>query len=411
MHLRKTPGAGQVITLLGLGMSASLLGDATLYVVLPTQTAQAGILLTDVGLMLSANRAVRILISGPYGVFVERIPRRLMLVPSLLIGALSTLLYSIPGFWALLAGRILWGVAWAGIWTGGSAVVLDLAGDDNRGRLMGRFQMWFFIGAGGSALIGGLMTDWLGYRSVFGIFAAVNALGALLWGWLLPETRPTDDGSRPTEIAAPVAPFRRHFLPLATATALQGLNRFIFVGVIGSILPLLLQQRIGDAVLMAGLLIPLATFTGALSAANKAASLLTSPLAGWLSDRQGERWGLMVFGLALGVAALVAAADGAGATVVTATLLTAVTSSLLQTQVMTLAGDYGDANRQGRILGIFNIASDAGSTAGPLLAFALLPLIGIRGVCLASAALTALALPWTLWVARRAAHRVQPRAG
>ena len=101
------------LILLGLGMALSLPGDATLYVVLPTHTAEAGIVLADVGLMLSANRLIRLLFNGPYGLLIERIPRRRMLVPSLFLGGFSTLLYTVPGFWPLLIGRLLWGVAWS----------------------------------------------------------------------------------------------------------------------------------------------------------------------------------------------------------------------------------------------------------------------------------------------------------
>jgi len=74
------------LILLGLGLALSLPGDTALYVALPTHTAQAGIALAQVGLMLSANRLIRLLINAPYGMLIERIPRRWMLVPSLLIG-------------------------------------------------------------------------------------------------------------------------------------------------------------------------------------------------------------------------------------------------------------------------------------------------------------------------------------
>ena len=48
---------------LGLGTALSLMGDATLYTVLPTHTAEAGIPLSSVGIMLGINRAVRILLN------------------------------------------------------------------------------------------------------------------------------------------------------------------------------------------------------------------------------------------------------------------------------------------------------------------------------------------------------------
>jgi MFS family permease len=188
---------------------------------------------------------------------------------------------------------------------------------------------------------------------------------------------------------------------LIIAVVLLGVNWLIFLGILGAVLPLLLQERVGESVALIGLMIPLATFTGALSAGNQIVSLITSPLAGWLSDASHQRWGLVVFALLLGVAALGLTAVGTGLVVVLATMLGAVTTSILQTQVMTLIGDHSAANQRGRILGILNTIGDLGSAAGPLLAYALLPLIHLSGVFWAAAVVLALMLPSTIWIARQ----------
>ena len=110
-----------------------------------------------------------------------------------------------------------------------------------------------------------------------------------------------------------------------------------------------------------GLLIPLASFTGALSASQQVISLVTSPLAGWWSDRRGDRWGLVVFAMVLGIGALALTAVGTGIVIVIAIMASAVATSVLQTQVMTLTGDYTDRNRRGRVLGVLNTVGDLGS--------------------------------------------------
>jgi len=403
----------RALLIIGLGVAISLLGDLTLYVVLPTHTQAAGIALSDVGLMLSANRLIRILINGPAGVLIERVPRRRMLVPALFIGALSSLLYTIPGFWTLLIGRLLWGTAWAGVWLGASTMVLDLAPRERRGRYIGRLQMWFFIGSGGAALIGGVLTDWLGYSPALRVCSLITLGAALMWLLLLPETRPIRPvrtaSSPPSERGEPAAPsetWRAAILPLATAIALLGVNWLIFIGFLGATLPLLLEQRIGETIVLLGLLIPLASFTGGLAAANQVLGLIASPLSGWLSDRTGNRWALAVGALALGVGALALTATGYGAVLVLATMLGAVATSVLQTQVMTLAGDYAPHGQQGRILGAINTVGDIGSAAGPLLAYALLPVIDLSGIFWLATGLIALCLPWTLWISARESRRV-----
>ena len=112
---------------LGLGTALSLMGDATLYTVLPTHTAKAGIALSSVGIILGVNRAVRLFLNGPAGLAYDRWPRRRLFVPALFIVSLSRAVYAATrGFWPMLVGRLLWGLAWSGIWVGGATVILDV---------------------------------------------------------------------------------------------------------------------------------------------------------------------------------------------------------------------------------------------------------------------------------------------
>ena len=75
----------RVLFPLGLGTALSLMGDATLYTVLPTHTADAGIALVQVGIILSANRIVRLFLNGPIGMAYDRSLRRRLFVPALFV--------------------------------------------------------------------------------------------------------------------------------------------------------------------------------------------------------------------------------------------------------------------------------------------------------------------------------------
>jgi MFS family permease len=173
-----------------LGTALSLIGDSTLYAVLPTHTNQAGIALASVGIILSANRLIRLVFNSLAGSAYDRLPRRGLFVMALFIGSLSTALYSVRGFWSIMTGRLLWGLAWSGIWVGGAAIILDISSDLDRGRLMGAYQTWFFLGAGFGALLGGILTDWLGYQIGMLVSAFLTAAGGLVALLFLPETRP-----------------------------------------------------------------------------------------------------------------------------------------------------------------------------------------------------------------------------
>lgn len=67
--MKTTMPPRKIITLLGLGTAVSLLGESTLYTVLPNRdiAAQIGITITMVGILLGTNRAVRLITNGRWG--------------------------------------------------------------------------------------------------------------------------------------------------------------------------------------------------------------------------------------------------------------------------------------------------------------------------------------------------------
>jgi MFS family permease len=204
--LKPHPSPQRVLTLLGAGTAISLLGDATLYAVLPNPpiAAQAGVSLAMVGVLLGVNRATRLLLNGPVGVLYDRLPRRRLLITSLVLGVISSIMYAAGwGFWPWLAGRVVWGVAWSLLSIGCNAVVLDISTDENRGRHSGQYQMWFFVGVASSSFLGGLFTDVFGFRPGLWLDAALIGGAALLWLFFLPETRPAERRERPVNNPRP----------------------------------------------------------------------------------------------------------------------------------------------------------------------------------------------------------------
>jgi MFS family permease len=389
----------RIIWILGAGIALSLLGDATLYVVLPTHTGEAGILIGQVGIILSANRLIRLVLNGPYGVIVERSSRRKVLLASVLVGALATSLYTFKIFWLFVIGRLLWGAAWSGLYIGVNAVLYDIAGDGNRGRIIGRFQMWLFIGMGGSSVVGGLLTDLLGFREAMwaGVLALFGALA--LWYTLLPETQSDSAPEIASPSAAPSPAVGIFSAPVITAMLIMGLNWLVFLGWINGAMSIILEQRVSDSLEIAGVVIKIGTLTGVVVAFQMIAGLMTAPISGQLSDWSRNRWGLVMGALIAGVISLAALVNGRGWVVIAATLLASMTSGILQTQSITIVGDYAGRNR--RALGVMATVSDAGSAAGPLIGFAILPIIGLDGVFVVATIITIAALPLVARMARR----------
>ena len=387
---------------LGIGTCLSLIGDASLYAVLPTHTVDAGVSVASVGILLSANRFVRLILNGPAGVAYDRWPRRRLFVLALFIGACSTAIYGLTqGLWPLLVGRLLWGLAWAGIWVGGNTIILDVARDDNRGRWIGIYQVSFFLGSASGSLLGGFLTDRLGYHSAMSIGAGLTLIGALVALIFLPETH----GLR--QEAAEITASPRHSphtsnpdgkAEFASATALYSANRLVLTGIFSSTFGLFLLEQIGDQVHVAGRSLGVATLTGLGLGLSKFVSMASAPVVGGLSDRVGNRWRIAAAGLAPGVVGFGLLAIGSPLTTLVGLPLTAVTGGSNQGLSTALIGDLDGVGQRSRRLGLLFTVGDLASAVGPPLAYALIPLLGIRGVYLLSAGIFAsmflVALRW-----------------
>lgn len=375
----------RVLAILGIGTAVSLLGDSTLYTVLPDPqfAFQAAVPFAQVGFLLGVNRLARIFFNIPAGRLVDRFPRRPLMIGSLAIGALSTLTYAIgDGFWVMLAGRILWGAAWSGLWIGGQAIVLDLADSDNRGRLSGRYQMWFFLGIGLSAFLGGIFTDLLGYRGGLFLSAVLTAIAATMWLFLLPETASRHVEKRRGE-RGENSGFRWRVvlvsaLPIFTV-------RFIYAGVIAATSILWLSGFAGEGIHTLDLFIPIATLTGTLVALRTAFSMLGAPIAGFISDRlHGRRWIIIGAALIIGGGGLWFMGSPFLPLALFGVLLSALTASGVQVLITAYVGDSTPPNLSGHTLSRIFTFGDLGSALGPPLAFLFLvsfPLASLFRLC------------------------------
>jgi MFS family permease len=359
---------GKVLLPLGLGTALSLMGDATLYTVLPTHTAEVGITLALVGIVLSTNRFIRLFLNGPAGYLYDRSPRRRLFIPALFIGALSTAVYAVSsGFWPLLAGRLLWGLAWSGIWVGGATIILDVTRDSDRGRWTGLYQTWFFLGAAIGAFAGGWLTDQIGYSNTMWIGAAVTTLGALAVLIFLPETRSANSKDHPDNHLNPSEKWHPTG-ELLGAITLNGINRFITAGVLAATLALLVQNQLTSSNIAIGI----ATVTGILLGFRTILSMFAAPWAGSLSDRLGNRWGVATAGIVIGAIGMLLLIWNDPLVILIGICFTAFAGGSIQSLVTTRTGDLVNQAERGKAIGLLHTAGDLGSALGPVIAYALL---------------------------------------
>jgi MFS family permease len=415
------PGQWRVLLPLGVAILLSLSGDLTLYAVLPAQAPALGMSLGAVGLILSANRIVRLLSNPVAGLLLDRRARRPLFLCGMGLGTLSTLGYLAPGrLWLFLPARLLWGISWSLIYVGAYSMVVDITGPPDRGRASGVLQAFFFAGMALNPLLGGALSDRLGLRPALLACALLSALGLAVAFVALPETRRSGDAPEPVRVG--LGPGMA--LP-SRLSALRGLVRrpsmlaagylyllaiFAGEGVVMSTISLFLRYRYGAVVALAGAGLPVATAGGALLALRSSVSILVAPFAGRLSDRAG-RWGPLAWGLAAGVVGMVVLALGQNPLLpVLGVCLVALSGGVLCTILPALVADLAERGSQGAALGALMTAGDLGSAAAPLAAYGLLAVLPLAGTYLLCSLILASGLG-VLWLAGRREAARAPESG
>jgi len=376
------PAQSKIFLILGLGLAFSLMGDSTLYTVLPEPNiaAEVGVSITMVGVLLGINRLARLAFNTPAGLLYERFPRRLLMITSLAIGSLSTLIFAIgtsPGI--LVLSRILWGAAWSGLWAGANMIVLDVASPTDRGVVSGRLQSGFFLGVAFSSAAGGLITDLLGFRHGLLLSSGLGAAVILLWLVFLPETH------KQTPILAPSPAVKLPDSPrwgLIFRTGLPFfLNRLIFAGAVTATTILWLNSLV--SITLGSGSLPLASLSGGFVAVRVLVAIAGTLWFGRLSDRLGNRWGVLTSLLLLSGAGLALMAIPALLPSVAGALLAAFAAGAVPLLTTAIIGDHVPAVHHGRYLGILLTVGDLGGAIGAPLALGVIPFVGIIPLYLA----------------------------
>lgn len=237
-----------------------------------------------VGLINSAFLLTSGLCAFPLGVLADRWGRRALINAGLLLSLATALLLAVSTApWQLLVIYLFFGLGLAAIGPTLMAYVADLSPATHLGRSYGAYTLAIYSGMSLGPALGGLISQWLGFRLLFVASAALTgAVSGLAWAFLpKSEAHPQS----PAIFEAPSA-WRRllHHRPLigcwtVTLGGCFGLGMFI------TFAPLFLkEQRL--PVSRIGLVFGLQAAVNALS---------RIPL-GRLSDRLPRRWHLALAG-------------------------------------------------------------------------------------------------------------------
>jgi MFS family permease len=348
-----------------LTLALCLPSDVLLYLLLPMESQAFGITLAQAGVLLAANRLVRIFGYRHVLNFYARNGDRLTCMIAAGAATVCALGNSmLSGFAALLGLRLIWGLCFAALNL--STQVLATSEPAGAARRAGRSRAVIALGPMLALPLGGWLTLWAGPRPIFLILAGCCLAG--LWVARGLPTAGHDLHSTGRRFKWPDSVAVWSFIE---GVALDGL--FIFG------LSIQAQKILGgDAVLIAG----------GLMALRYASEMLLSPLGGRAAQRFGATSMLLLFSF---LSALALMAFGSYWVIVGAAAVL-VLRALQLPLVTTLVAERNPGSMRVSALASNAVWRDVGAGLGPLMAGLLLPVasapwvFGLAGAAIAVSA-------------------------
>jgi MFS family permease len=368
------------VTFLGLIAVGSVLPVLPRYVHGPLGSTDLA-----VGVVIGSYAVTGLLLRPVAGRLADTRGRRPTVVLGALLVSLSGLLY-LPhlGLSGLILARLVLGAGEGAVYTAGSAWIVDMAPAERRGRILGLYGLAVWGGLSVGPLLGELLLNASGYRTVWICAAALPLLGAAIATRVPDPFRPVGH-AEPHPLIAPEAV--RPGLAVALAS--------VGYATLAAFIVLLLESR--------GV-----SHGATVFAAFAAMIVLARLLAGHLPDRYGpapiaigavlvEAGGLLLIALSpsLVLAMVGGMAMGAG-------------FSLLNPSLMLIAVGRVSQAARGAAMGTYTAFFDAGVGVGAPLAGLTAALTSYEGAFVLAAAVavcSALLIATTL---RRAQHPFEP---
>jgi len=268
------------VVAVGSAVALSLFGDMAMYVILPVQYVELGLSAIQVGVLLSANRWVRLVTNQVAERMLRRYSGKVLFPTALLIGSILAAAYSTaPAFMVLLVLRMVWGLCWSFIRHTGVMTTIGIAGSERAGRLMGIYVGLLQAGFVAGTFVAGLLFDGTGFRTTF-LLAAAMSLAAVPTAVL---------SSRRSQVSmrGPRIGYGQSNIGMLSLAIRGFIVSLVGSGLIMSTLGFLLRNHFGDAVSVGAVVIGVTTVNGILLAAQHLINGIGSPLFGILIDRHG----------------------------------------------------------------------------------------------------------------------------
>lgn len=360
-------------------MSLALVGDALLYAVLPVYAADFGLTLPWVGVMLSANRFVRVFAYGALARLTQTVGVRRMCIAAAASATISTAIFGFgQGPAMLLFARVLWGLTYAVLVLATLSYAVEYRA--KVGTRVGVGQAIQRIGPILALFGGAWLVGVVGPNMTFAILAVPTAISLLIAFSLPKADAKTAKRSKPASLTQPT--------PIDVLYFLQGYG---VDGVFAISITLIFAREASlEVAVLSG---------GALLAMRHFAEAIAAPLFGWVADLFGARR-IFVAAAVLTLVGFILVAIGA--TVIGALIMLLFRGALASLGPAVIAQSLSEDEDAIGPLARMQAWRDFGAACGPLATGFLLAYVSAETQHAAvAAALTAGLLYWLMAGARR----------
>ena len=370
-------------------------GGGVVFPILPNLGAVLGISAFMVGVILSANRFVRLVANAPAGAFVDRVGTRKPFVAGLVIEGIATFGYVIallvpepapgasilvafllaPETWFMVA-RILWGFGSALVFATAYTIAADVSDAGDRGTNMGVVRAGITLGFPAGLVLGGVVSALYGNATAFIVAALFALLASLIAYLIVPETHV--EGGESTSV-------KPWDVDLSVPAVTVGLVNFgLFFAYIGALFATLVLFLGANDLAVFGL--DAQGTSGIFMAGTVLAAGAMTIAGGRLSDVYGARTPVLVGFLVVAfVGFLLLARAGSIVELALACLFIGAGQGGTSSPLMALLADLTPNERMGRATGTNNVFGDIGGGLGPMVSLPLVEIVGFGPVYAACA--------------------------
>ncbi|WP_089385402.1 MFS transporter [Halorubrum vacuolatum] len=392
-------------------------GGGVVFPILPNLGAVLGISAFMVGVILSANRWVRLVANAPAGALVDRYGTRKPFVYGLLIEGIATLGYVVallmppaeslrwvaealptvaigsvalgadqwfspiafvvaPETWFLLA-RILWGLGSAAVFATAYTIAADVSDGSDRGTNMGVVRGGITLGFPAGLVLGGVVSSIAGNVAAFVAAAAFALLASVVAYKLVPETHVTSDTKKSS-----VKPWDiETSIPALTVGLVNFGLMFAYIGALFATLVLFLGEN--DISLLG---LDAQGTSGVFMAGTVISASIFMLAGGRISDSRDSRTPILLVFLVVSFAGfLLLARAGSTLDLALACLFIGAGQGGTSGPMMALLADLTPDERMGRASGTNNVLGDIGGGLGPMISLPLIEWVGFAPIYAACA--------------------------